>query len=213
MQRAEQAVQPADQRRGERLQAEHRHGPLESCVCGEQHARHAAGEGREAPGERVDAVQADAALRGQQRVLPRRAHADAPAREAQEREQEAIGGDGGQHERKADAGNARAVADVDRGVGEAEHRQRMARLRAEGEDHPAAQQNPQRDRRQHRGEHRFAGHAPHQRQVNQHAHGDSQRAGRGDRDERMAREQSPRSPKARRRRASSARRARATARG
>ena len=46
----------------------------------DQHAGERAGQRREPPGQRVDGVQIDAALRGEQRVLPGGAHAHAPAR-------------------------------------------------------------------------------------------------------------------------------------
>ena len=97
----DQAVEPADQRSGEGLQADHHQRPLQPGVARDQHAGHAAGEGGEPPGERVDAVQADAALRREQRVLAGGAHADAPARPAQEGEQR-------RHRRRRSPGPARA---------------------------------------------------------------------------------------------------------
>ena len=168
--RAEQAVQAADQRRRECLQADR-----PPCVCSSAASQAIsipampAGEGGEAPGQRVDAVQADAALRGEQRVLARRAHADAPARVAQESEQ--------RPSRRSAVPSTSASA----------HRRRCARRRPRRTRRwssrasrsgccvcvpktstiSAAQQDAERDRREHRGQHRLAGHAPHQRDVDQ----------------------------------------------
>ena len=61
--------------------------PVSPEVERDQHAGERPVKRREAPGERVDRVQVDAALRGEQRVLPGGAHAHAPAAEAQEHEQ------------------------------------------------------------------------------------------------------------------------------
>ena len=54
---------------------------VEPGIERDQHAGNRAGQGREPPRQRVDRMQVDAALRGEQRVLPGRAHAHAPAPE------------------------------------------------------------------------------------------------------------------------------------
>src|SRR5207247_2460136 len=82
---------------------------FEAGIAGDQHPGHAAGKGGKPPGERVNAVQADAALRRKERVLAGGAHADAPARAAQEGEEGAVGQRRGEYERKADCRDARAA--------------------------------------------------------------------------------------------------------
>ena len=68
--RAHEAVEPADQRRREGLEPDHHHGLVEAGIERDQHAGDRSGQGRKPPGQRVDGVQVDAALRRQQRVLP-----------------------------------------------------------------------------------------------------------------------------------------------
>src|SRR5438045_9058910 len=75
---ASQTVQPADQRRRKGFQTDDRHRLGERLVERDQHAGDAGRERGEAPGERVYAVQPAAALRREQQILTRCAHADAP---------------------------------------------------------------------------------------------------------------------------------------
>ena len=121
-------------------------------------------------------------------MLARGAHADAPAREAQEREEARIHQRGREHEHQARRPRC-ARRSRQRGVAPAQVAQRILRLRAEGEDHRAAQQDAERDGGEHRRQHRLSGHAPHQRHVHRDADHEGEDCGGGDRDQRMAAEQ------------------------
>ena len=72
-----------------------------------------------APGQRIDGVQVDAALRRQQRVLAGGAHAHAPAPEAQERQQGAVDERRRQHQQRRTERDARAARQRDGEVGDA----------------------------------------------------------------------------------------------
>src|SRR5579871_4502549 len=78
-----QTVEPADQCAGKRLQTDDDERLIEGGVACDEHAGEARRQGGERPRQRVNSVQIDAALRGEQRVVAGRAHADAPGGVAQ----------------------------------------------------------------------------------------------------------------------------------
>src|SRR5262245_65305519 len=67
--RAGKTVEAADQSGGKSLQPDGHHGAGEAGIERDQHAGERSDQSGEAPGERVDGVQVDAALGGEQRVL------------------------------------------------------------------------------------------------------------------------------------------------
>jgi hypothetical protein len=77
------------------------------------------------------------------------------------------------------------LADRDRGVRPAELGERVPGLRAEAEHHRPAQKDAERDGGEHRGEHRLARHAPHERAVDEQPRGEREHGGHRDRHERL----------------------------
>ena len=152
--RAEQAVEAADQRGRERLQADDDHASGRAPSRRRSACRPAAGEGGQPPGERVDAVQADAALRREQRVLAGRAHADAPARAAQEHEQAAIDAARASTSARPTARDARRRPTAIEALVQPSCCSGCCSCVPTHEHHRAAQQDAERDGREHRGEHR-----------------------------------------------------------
>jgi hypothetical protein len=171
------------------LRPDHHHGLVEAGIERDQHPGNRSAQTRERPGQGIDRVQVDAALRRQQRVLSCRAHAHAPAPEAQECEQPAID-HGGHHHHQRRAGRDRGAAEQpDRGVGEMQRLQRMLLRRRPDQHDQAAQQNADRDRGEDGRQHHLAGHLAHQQHVDENADREAHDHRHRDRGEGVADEQ------------------------
>ena len=70
--------------------------------------------------------------------------------------------------------DARAAGQRQRGIAEAERLRRILLLRRPDQNHQPAQENAERDRGEHGGEHHLAGHLAHQEDIDQHADGETE---------------------------------------
>ena len=172
--RARETVEAADEGGRKGFQADRHHGAGEPGVERDQHAGERAGQRREAPGERVDGVQVDAALRREQRVLPGGAHAHAPAAETQEAEQCRIDGGGREHQHGREGRDAGAAPQYDWRIVERERLRGILLLRRPDQHDEPAQQDAERDGGEHRREHHLAGHLAHEEQIDENADREAQ---------------------------------------
>ena len=131
-------------------------------------------------------MEINAALRGEQRILPGGAHAHAPTAEAQEAEQRAVSGKVGEHQHQRPQGDVPVAGQGEGRVGDTQCLRRVLLLRRPDQDDNAADQNAERDRGENGGQHHLASHLAHQKDIDQRAGNEAQDHGSAERHDGMA---------------------------